>query len=154
MKRHYPLRHSLIAFTLGTAIGSAIGTFPSIALAANAAAETKVVQVAKVEEIGGSSAKKITLIQSASDRLDIKIGKIQANAAGRLTTPYSTLLYDIGGKTWVYTNPEPLVFVRERVQVESIQDKVALLKGGPAAGTRVVVLGVAELHGIESGVGH
>jgi hypothetical protein len=37
--------------------------------------------------------------------------------------------------------------------VESIKGPHALLKAGPPAGTTVVVVGVAELFGAESGIG-
>jgi len=111
-------------------------------------------EVASSEAISGSDVNIITLIQTALERLDIQFGEIQIDASGYLTAPYSALWYDQQGNTWVYVNPEPRVFMRDPVEVASISDGVALLTSGPAVGTQVVVLGVAELHGIESGVGH
>ena len=64
--------------------------------------------------------------------------------------PYSAILYDLTGDTWVYTNPEPSVFVRERVAIERIDEDLAVLNTGPAVGTQVVTIGAAELYGAES----
>ena len=64
--------------------------------------------------------------------------------------PYSAILYDLTGDTWVYTNPEPSVFVREQVDIERIEKDLAVLNTGPAVGTQVVTIGAAELYGAES----
>jgi hypothetical protein len=63
--------------------------------------------------------------------------------------PYAAVLYDPHGNTWTYTNPEPLVFVRHRIDVEFIEGDRAVLREGPAAGTAVVTAGAAELFGVE-----
>ena len=68
--------------------------------------------------------------------------------------PYSAILYDVTGDIWVYTNPEPLVFVRERVDIERIDEDLAVLNTGPAVGTQVVTIGAAELYGAESRAGN
>jgi hypothetical protein len=68
--------------------------------------------------------------------------------------PYSAILYDLTGDTWVYTNPEPSVFVRERVDIERIDEDLAVLNTGPAVGTQVVTIGAAELYGAESRAGN
>lgn len=75
------------------------------------------------------------------------------SGAQRLTVPYQAVLYDDRGAAWVYTSPEPLVFVRARVQVDHIEGQTAVLADGPRAGTNVVTVGVAELYGAEVGVG-
>ena len=107
----------------------------------------------KVEKIAGSEMMRITLTAKAAERLDIKTAKTAIDANGVMTAPYAALFYDGKGKTWVYTNPEPLVYVRAPVVVESIKGPNLILKEGPAAGTTVVVVGVAELYGAESGIG-
>ena len=67
--------------------------------------------------------------------------------------PYSAVLYDARGNSWTYTNPEPLVFVRHRIDVEYIEGDRAVLKEGPATGTKVVTAGAAELFGVEQKFG-
>ena len=137
-------------------LSASLCILPSMsAFAAGEAAATSVKQVkaSTVEKIAGSELKRIVLTQKAAERLDIKTGKMAADAAGVMTAPYAAIVYDGKGKTWVYTNPEPLVFVRAPVVVASIKGPTAILKEGPPAGTRVVVVGVAELFGAESGIG-
>lgn len=63
--------------------------------------------------------------------------------------PFSAIIYDINGGTWVYTNPSPNVFVRQRVELQTIIGNDAVLNRGPAAGTRIVTVGAAELFGTE-----
>lgn len=70
----------------------------------------------------------------------------------RKIVPYAAVIYDVKGGTWVYTNPEPLVFVRQPVSVDYIEDDLAVLSEGPPAGTAVVTVGGALLYGAETGV--
>lgn len=141
-------RLGLVALVLGASLS------PWAAMAAGGVALAKTATASTVEKINGSALKKITLSQRAAERLDIKTAQVAVDSAGIMTAPYGALLYDRNGKTWAYTNPEPLVYVRHAVVVESIKGGVAFLKEGPPAGTVVVVVGASELHGIESGVGH
>jgi hypothetical protein len=59
------------------------------------------------------------------------------------------VLYDADGRTYTYTSPKPLVFVRHPIRVIRIQGARALLSSGPPAGTRVVTVGSQELYGSE-----
>lgn len=70
----------------------------------------------------------------------------------RKIVPFAALLYGVHGETWVYTNPEPLVFVRAPVTVDYIEDDLAFLSEGPPAGTEVVTVGGSLLYGAETGV--
>jgi hypothetical protein len=67
--------------------------------------------------------------------------------------PYSAVIYDIKGDTWVYTNPEGLMFVRAPIVIDFIDGETAFLADGPDTGTTVVTNGAAELYGAETGVG-
>jgi len=70
----------------------------------------------------------------------------------RKIIPYAAVIYDPQGATWVYTNPEPLVFVRQPIVVDYIENELAILSEGPDADTVVVTVGAAELFGAETGV--
>ncbi len=63
------------------------------------------------------------------------------------------MIYDRNGATWTYTNPEPLVFVRHRIDVDFVEGRRAVLKEGPAAGIAIVTAGAAVLLGIEQKFG-
>lgn len=66
--------------------------------------------------------------------------------------PYAAVLYGVHGETWVYGNPEPLVYVRQPIMVDYIEGDVAFLSEGPPVGTEVVTVGAEELFGTETGV--
>ena len=63
--------------------------------------------------------------------------------------PWSAVLHDIYGGTWVYESLGDHVYVRRRVEVKDVVDDFAVLTRGPAAGTEVVVVGAAELFSTE-----
>jgi hypothetical protein len=109
---------------------------------------------AHVEPIEGTALSRITLSEKAAMRLDIQTMEVRQEDSGKMTVPYSAVVYDTAGATWVYTNPKPLVFVRHGVSIDKIKGDNVLLNDGPAAGTLVVMTGVAELYGTEQGIGH
>jgi hypothetical protein len=70
----------------------------------------------------------------------------------RKVVPYEAVLYGVHGETWVYSNPEPLVYVRQPIVIDFIEGDLAFLSEGPEVGTAVVTVGAAELFGTETGV--
>ncbi|HVF15201.1 MAG TPA: hypothetical protein VM942_11415 [Acidimicrobiales bacterium] len=111
-----------------------------------------------VEKIAGSDLSRLTLDARAAERIGLEtrpVGVLPGpdGQAGRTTIPYGALLYDAKGTTFVYTNPEPLVFVRHPVVVDVVTGDTAMLTTGPPENTAVVSVGGAELVGIEFGVG-
>jgi hypothetical protein len=80
---------------------------------------------------------------------------VRSPASGsQVVVPYAAVLYDAHGDTWVYTSPEPLVFIRHKVKIDYIEGNRAVLSEGPAVGMNVVTIGAAELLGTEFEVGH
>jgi RND family efflux transporter MFP subunit len=71
--------------------------------------------------------------------------------AESLIVPWSAVIHDINGGTWVYENTAERTYVRRRAQVRSVADGVAELASGPAPGAKVVTTGAAELFGTEVG---
>ena len=122
-----------------------------------AAVKATEIKPAHVELIAGTELHKVTLTARAAERLDIKTDRVQEMVVGgakRKVVPYAAVLYDARGETWVYTNPEPLVFVRHAIHVEYIRGDRAVLSQGPPAGAAVVTVGAAELFGAEFEIGH
>lgn len=78
---------------------------------------------------------------------------LSGSKSRRKVVPYAAVLYDAHGDTWVYTNPEPLIFVRHRISVDYIDGDLAVLSDGPPSGTAVVTVGAAELFGTEFEIG-
>jgi hypothetical protein len=101
----------------------------------------------KLEVIEGSDFQRVILTEKASQRLDIQTTPVNGNVI-----PYAAVLYGLNGETWTYTNPEPLVFVRQSIVIDHIEGDSAFLSEGLDTGTAVVIIGVAELYGAEVGV--
>lgn len=108
---------------------------------------------AVVEPVPGTELSRVTLTARAHSRLGVQTTKVRRQR-GRSSVPYSAIIYAPDGGTWVYTSPQPLVFVRARVEVDRIERDTARLRKGPDAGTTVVTVAAAELYGAEFGVGH
>ena len=67
----------------------------------------------------------------------------------RVSVPYAALLYDPEGKTYVYTSPKELHYVKAEVRVARVDSGRVVLARGPPPGTRVVTTGAAEVYGTE-----
>jgi len=126
----------------------------SAAETASAAGAAAVSKAVRVEAISGTKLLRIRLTQKEAQRLDIQTAPVREEAQGRKITPYASVLYDTTGAAWVYTSPESLTYVRHSIVVELIKGEDAYLKDGPPVGTPVVTVGVPELYGTETGVGH
>lgn len=118
-----------------------------------AAPAAAALEAATLEEVEGLEVSRITLTEKAAERLGVTTGAVEA-VEGKLQVPYSALIYDANGDTWVYTNPEPLVFVRAPVAVERIEAPTVKLASGPQPGTKIVTVGAAELLGAELDTAH
>jgi len=105
---------------------------------------------AVLAEVPGTDLHRITLTEHAVERLGLKTDATATDPqTHKLTVAYLAILYDSAGKTWVYTNPEPLVYVRAPITVQRINGDVAQLTDGPPPGTTVVTTGAEELFGAE-----
>ena len=85
----------------------------------------------------------------------------------RLTIPWSSVVFDIYGGSWVYQQTDERTYSRQRVEIEYVRETAeegsgiavtrnrseAVLRRGPSAGTLIVVTGVAEIWGTEFGGG-
>jgi len=71
--------------------------------------------------------------------------------ADSLTVPWAAVVYDTSGGAWVYEKTGDRAYARRRVAVRYVAGDTAVLAAGPPPGTAVVVAGVAELFGTETG---
>lgn len=151
------MRHPIVAAALVTLtlVLAGCGSPP-------AATDTETEKPAVVEEIeGAENLHRITLTQRAAERLGIQTAEVApaAGAGGRTQVPYSSVFYDPQGAAWAYVaEGGGLVFARQAITVDDIvvdaAGDYAILTEGPAAGSLVVSVGVAELFGAEFQVGH
>ncbi|MGZ6707839.1 MAG: hypothetical protein ACXVFN_12985 [Solirubrobacteraceae bacterium] len=103
---------------------------------------------ARVEPIKGTDLSRVTLAPQAARRLGVRTAPV-TRLGHREVIPYAAVLYAPDGRTFTYTSPAPLVFVRRFIGVDRIAGSRALLSNGPPVGTSVVTVGSQELFGVE-----
>ncbi len=105
------------------------------------------------DEFDSEDIQRVILTPRAVERTGIETALVKRSGK-RLVVPHAAILFDPEGRVWVYTNPEPRVYVRHKVTLAYEEGDKAFLSDGPAPGTRVVTVGVPELYGAEYEVGH
>ena len=91
----------------------------------------------------------VTLTQLAADQIGLKTAPIEKSKGG-MSIPYAAVLYDAAdGQPYVFANPRGLTFHREDVDIASVDGDTVKLADGPPVGTRVVTVGVPQIHGAE-----
>jgi hypothetical protein len=96
----------------------------------------------------GDDYKQVTFTQEGAERVDVHTATVRASG-NRTAIPYAALIYNDEAKTFVYTTPKPLTFLREPVKVDRIENDRVLLSDGPPAGVKVVTVGATEVYGAE-----
>jgi hypothetical protein len=109
---------------------------------------------ATLKPVAGSSVQQVQLTGRAMQRIGLATQPVQAvSGAGPTRTrrqlPYSAVVYDTDGSTWVYVSTGNRTFVRERIAIAGIDGGTAFLTAGPAVGAQVVTVGAPELLGAE-----
>ncbi|HJR80504.1 MAG TPA: hypothetical protein VJ821_10555 [Anaerolineales bacterium] len=100
-----------------------------------------------LEPIEGTDLSRVILTEKAAERIGV-----QTVQASGLEVPYAAVIWDTEGNTWVYTNPEPLTFVRAAIVIDHIEGDTAFLAEELDSAITVVTVGVAEIYGTETGV--
>jgi len=91
------------------------------------------------------------LTEKAAERLDIQTSMVSMDGDNKII-PYAAVLYGLNGETWTYTNPEPLVYIRQDIVIDHIEGDMVVLTEGPDVDTPIVTVGVSLLYGAEVGV--
>ncbi|HJR18475.1 MAG TPA: hypothetical protein VJ922_02050 [Actinomycetota bacterium] len=140
-----------------SALGAAVVALMLASCAEVSEAKHTTVEPYTKVETGDKGLYRVTLTESAIARLDVKTAPVVEargrSGAIRRVIPYGGIIYDLDGKTFAYTSPEALVFLRQPVSIDYIDGDRVFLLSGPEVGTAVVVTGAAELYGIEFGLG-
>ena len=100
----------------------------------------------------------VTLIEKAAERVGIETvavteaEEVREGSSGTLSVPYSAIVYDAKGNSFVYTVTGSLSYIRAPITVDYVEGDQDILSAGPSAGTEIVAVGVAELYGAETGI--
>lgn len=111
------------------------------------ASTTEKINPSTLEKIEGSELQRVILTEKAAERIGVETVPVSG-----MTVPYSAVIYDIEGNTWVYTNPSPLTFVRAPIVIDRIEGDQAFLAEGLETDAPIVTVGVMEIYGAETGV--
>ena len=134
-------RTNLLMFIL------AIPVVLSLAACGPRTSTTEMIPPSTLEEIEGSDLKRVILTEKAAERIGVQTVPVKG-----LVVPYSAVIYDVEGNTWLYTNPEPLTFVRAQIVIDRIEGDQAFLAEELQTDAPIVTMGVIEIYGAETGV--
>ena len=74
-----------------------------------------------------------------------------ADAEETRAVPWSSVIHDAYGGTWVYEQVAPLTYARRRVLLRYVSDGFAAIDAGPPLGAKLATTSVSELFGTEMG---
>ena len=88
---------------------------------------------------------------TGAEQVDLQT-EVPDETGGTRVVPYTALIYDGQGVSWVYTSPEPLTFLRAR-STWSASRGPGLLRGRSRRRRRCRDDGAAEVYGAELEIG-
>lgn len=108
---------------------------------------------AVVDTVVGIPEKQVTLNKDSAERISLATEAVKSGSGSETVVPYGAVIYDADGLAWAYVAKGENIFIREALKIDRIDGDKAYLISGPAVGTKVAVVGVAELYGAETGIG-
>ena len=108
---------------------------------------------AKLEPIKGTDVQRVVFDAEAAKRVGLQTAPIRQDGQ-ETVLPYDAVIYGADGKTYTYTAPEPLTYVRQEIDIDHVAGDSVMLSDGPPVGTEVVTVGAAEVYGTEFEVAH
>lgn len=98
----------------------------------------------ELEPTADPDIQRVKLADRIAKNIDLRTAEVTADGADTLV-PHAALIYNPEGKVFVYTKPEPQIYVRAPVTVGAVSGDQVVLSDGPPAGTVIVTTGAAEL---------
>lgn len=86
-------------------------------------------------------------------RVSVALSK-QTKQVFAYNIPYSAVIFDVYGNSWVYIQQSKNIYTRKRVFIEQVSGQRAFLSAGPPVGAQVVSNGALELFALETGFSH
>lgn len=94
---------------------------------------------------------RLALLPQQRVAVSLKTRKFQETA---ISVPYSAVVFDIYGNSWVYQQVSTNHFKRIRVSISHVSRKTAYISEGLPEGVSVVTNGALELFAVETGFSH
>ena len=139
--------------TIDRRVGAAL-VAAALALAPAACKQAEAVEVehyqaSKITPAEDGEHPTVTITKLAAEQVGLETAPVEKTEDGT-SIPYESVLYDAAeGQPYVFINPEGLTFHREDVDIASIDGDTVQLSKGPAVGTKVVTVGLPQIHGAE-----
>ncbi|SEL66343.1 hypothetical protein [Streptacidiphilus jiangxiensis] len=102
---------------------------------------------------GYAHVRKVVLTPLAERRVRLQTVTSVPGGRGETDVPITAIIYDPDGVPWVYVPDGGHAYTRHAITIARYDGDTVALGAGPTAGTPVVVVGAAELLGVEYGVG-
>ncbi len=113
------------------------------------AAEAEHYQPSKITPAKDGGHPVVTLTELGAQRIGLRTEPVTTRPGGT-SIPYASILYDADqGQPYVFVNTSGLDFERADVTIEDIKADTVNLSAGPPVGTRVVTVGLPQIHGAE-----
>ena len=130
------------------------GSLSLLACAEVPEAETEhLYEPAKLEPVPETDVQRVKFTAKGAEQVGVKTAEVSQDGQERVL-PYAAVIYDSSGKTFTYTSPEQLTYVRQEIEIDHIDGDRVVISDGPPAGTEVVTVGAAEVYGTEFEVAH
>ena len=145
-------RHTAAAYAGLLLIGGS--SLSLLACAEVPEAETEhLYEPAKLEPVPETDVQRVKFTPKGAEQVGVKTAEVSQDGQERVL-PYAAVIYDSSGKTFTYTSPEQLTYVRQEIEIDHIDGDRVVISDGPPAGTEVVTVGLAEVYGTEFEVAH
>ncbi|GAX60267.1 efflux transporter, RND family, MFP subunit [Candidatus Scalindua japonica] len=83
----------------------------------------------------------------------VSVSLTKLGSGNRIAVPWSAIMYDIHGGSWVYLKTARYTYSRQRVEVSGVIDGYAVVTRGVNKDDEIVITAVTELFGTEFGGG-
>ena len=129
-------------------VASALALAPAACKQAEAV-EVEHYQASKITPAEHGDHPTVTITKLAAKQVGLETATVEKSGGGT-SIPYESVLYDAAeGQPYVFVNPKGLTFHREDVDIEKVDGDTVQLSDGPPVGTRVVTVGLPQIHGAE-----
>jgi hypothetical protein len=128
-------------------LGAGLAVLASgLALAACSEVESNLRENQPYEVIGAEDApiKTVKMDDATAGLLPVRVATVR-QTGDRKVVPHNAVIYNPDGDVFVYTKPKAETYIREPIEIVRVNGDEATLSKGPAAGTKIVTTGSAEL---------
>jgi hypothetical protein len=133
------------------AMAAGLGLAGCQTAASGSEAQDAINAAASVETDAAGGPSTLILTAESVERLGIETAPVEGEA-GALSIPYAAVVYDAEGATWAFVEVDERTYQREALTITSIDGDSVQLSEGPEPGADVVIVGGAELVGVEAGI--